>query len=178
MEIPEKRYKKAVILLIFVIMNLKLVLPIVIVTMASSCSVSSRIKSADSQEISRTNILQTPTLADINVSTVKITGNYSGVHNTKAPVASIEFAKNMAMADAIEKAKCDFIVHPLFDVQINSNAIQVAVLGYPATYKSFKSVTAADSGLLFTINRDNYQNKPRAYHQRNCRSIAFELLYR
>jgi hypothetical protein len=159
-------------------MNLKLILPIVIVTMASSCSVSSRIKSADSQEISRTNILQTPTLADINVSTVKITGNYSGVHNTKAPVASIEFAKNMAMADAIEKAKCDFIVHPLFDVQINSNAIQVAVLGYPATYKSFKSVTAADSGLLFTINRDNYQNKPRAYHQRNCRSIAFELLYR
>jgi hypothetical protein len=76
------------------------------------------------------------------VATEKIKGTYEDKtgYNTSTSRQSIENAKQFAIAAAIDKAKCDFLVNPLFDIEVAGSFIKVTVDGYPANYTEFKTV--------------------------------------
>lgn len=110
----------------------------------SSCGTTNRfrIKSADYLEINKGQIQQVNKLADYRVETKKVKGTYENQtgYNVSTSRQSMENAKQFAIADAIEKAKCDFLVNPLYDLEVAGTFIKVTVEGYPASYTVFKTV--------------------------------------
>jgi hypothetical protein len=93
-------------------------------------------------------VISTPVLADLNVTGPKVTGmaDYSGATN------SVGYVKGLAVADALKNSNADVLVEPSFDIKITPELfvadIKVTVTGYPATYKNFRSATAADSTII------------------------------
>ncbi|MFT5818354.1 MAG: hypothetical protein ACI95K_001843 [Lentimonas sp.] len=119
------------------------VLVLVGTSLLSSCTSSRfRIKSSDYQEINKGSIQQVNKIADYNVDLIKVIASYEDQtgYNASTSRQSIENAKQFAIAAAIEKAKCDFLVNPLFDIEVAGSFIKVTVDGYPAKYTEFKTV--------------------------------------
>lgn len=113
--------------------------------MLTSCGTSGnfRIKSSDYQDINKGTIQQVNKLAEYKVETTKVTGTHddqSG-YNVSTARQSMENAKQFAIANAIEKAKCDFLVNPLYDIEVSGTYIKVTVEGYPASYTAFATTT-------------------------------------
>jgi hypothetical protein len=113
-------------------------------SLLTSCTSTGRfrITSSDYQEINKGSIQQVNKLADYDVATEKIQGTYEDKtgYNTSTSRQSIENAKQFAIAAAIDNAKCDFLVNPLFDIEVAGSFIKVSVNGYPANYTEFKTV--------------------------------------
>lgn len=107
------------------------------------CS-SYRYKSSDYMEINKGSIHQTSKIADYAVKTKKVKGFYSGIYKSNRHSYYIDLGKSIAMGEAIIQAKCDFLVHPLFDIKIDGKMIEVTVEGYPATYTSFKTIEVSE----------------------------------
>lgn len=117
---------------------------VIIISLASCGSSDSRfrIKTSDYQAINKGSIQQVSKIADYRVETKKVKGiheNQTG-YNMTTGRANIETAKELAIGDAIEKSKCDFLVNPLFDIEVAGTFIKVTVEGYPAYYTDFKTV--------------------------------------
>lgn len=127
--------KKTILLSIFTFLGTLLV---------SSCGTSSRfrIKSSDHQEINKGSIQQVNKLADYRVDIKKVTGTHENQtgYNISTGRVNIETAKEFAIADAIQKAKCDFLINPLYDIEVAGTYIKVTVEGYPAYYTKFETI--------------------------------------
>jgi hypothetical protein len=123
-----------------------LLLTIIIAGSLSSCVSSSfRTKSSDFQTIRKGTIQQVSKIAEYEVKTEKVKGTYTGVYTPSTPGNSTKLAKELALGNAISDAKCDFLVHPLYDVSVNGNQITVSVEGYPAFYTRFKTYSILDT---------------------------------
>ena len=91
-------------------------------------------------DINKGQVQQVSKLADYEVKTEKVSGKYSGIYKAKKPVYYMNLAKDLAVGDAILKAKCDFLIHPLYDIKVSGESIEVTVEGYPANYIKFETV--------------------------------------
>lgn len=109
-----------------------------------------RLKDADHQTVNKGVINQVSKIAEYRVEPQKVEGSYTGAYDRKFPSRSIELAKELAVGDAITKAKCDFLIGPAYDVQVDKKTITAKVIGHPAHYLSFKTQVASDSVLLQT----------------------------
>ena len=99
-------------------------------------------KETTTEDINNKQVIQTPVVANLDVSETKATGTFSAENVT------IEFAKNKALADAIAKAGADILVEPVYEVDVNDKVVTVTVQGYPGKYKNFRQPEAKDSVLL------------------------------
>ncbi len=116
----------------------------VITVLFSSCSTSFRSKSSDYQNITKTNVVQMPKYAEYTVGN-KVVGSYKTEFAKKERLSIVKTAKDFALANAIESAGCDFLVHPLYDVTIIGRFIEVQVEGYSANYVEFRDVELKDT---------------------------------
>jgi hypothetical protein len=121
----------------------------------SSCATTTggfKIKEADQLPINRGVINQVNKTAEYRVDSVKIQGTYTGDYERKLVSRSIQLAKELAVGDAVSKAKCDFLIGPAYNVDVNGKSITAKVIGYPAHYTEFMTQTEQDSVQL-VINK-------------------------
>jgi hypothetical protein len=85
-------------------------------------------------------VIQKPVIADLDVKEKKVTGTFSGSSSF-----SMSYAKNMAIADALKASNADVLIEPRFETIKSWRNIEVTVTGYPATYKNFRPMEAADT---------------------------------
>jgi hypothetical protein len=111
----------------------------------ASCSSNFRIKSADSQDIKKGEIQQVSKIAEYRVENKKTSGTYTGIYKSGRSAYYMDLAKEIAVGNAITNGKCDFLVHPLFDISVVGNQITCTAEGYPAFYTTFKTWTRMDS---------------------------------
>ena len=132
------------------------ILAILSILFLSGCSVlSSHYMQAKSMEVKGTGVLQIPVVADLNVSSTRISEEYTltTALNMKTQGKVINEAKDYAVANAVQKYSADVLVEPIFEVYItkakmNKSDVRVIVTGYPATYKNFRSATQGDMELI------------------------------
>jgi|GEM_PF-1506322 hypothetical protein len=114
----------------------------------SSCATNTgrfKIKEADQLPINKGTIHQVNKTAEYRVDSFKIEGTYTGDYERKLMSRSIQLAKELAVGDAVSKAKCDFLIGPAYDVDVNGKSITAKVIGYPAHYTGFVTQTEQDS---------------------------------
>lgn len=87
------------------------------------------VKTMDSQG---TAVYASPTIADLNVSTVKVTGTASGSSYQSGNVRSV------AVANALDKVNADILIEPQYEAVTSNGQVTITVTGYPATYKNFR----------------------------------------
>jgi len=116
-----------------------------IAVLLSSCATSFRTRTSDTLEINKGQIQQVSKIAEYQVGTAKVKGTYTGSYKSGRSIYYIELAKEIAIGNAISDGKCDFLVHPLFDISVIGTQVTVNVEGYPASYTSFKTWTRMDS---------------------------------
>jgi PBP1b-binding outer membrane lipoprotein LpoB len=118
-----------------------------------SCVSISKTESATSRNIVGLGVLQTPTVATLEVSPTKVTELYtfktkSGLTGDKA-TANI---KTQAIAKLLIKYNADILVEPRYSIETISSKFSstynIIISGYPATYKNFRPAVAADTALL------------------------------
>ena len=112
---------------------------LVLVSSCKTTHVKFSSKDSASRQISETPILQTPLLVDLDVNETKVTGQFSGEN------ISLQYAKNMALADAVRKANVDVLVEPIFEVEVDDKATNVTVKGFPGKYKNFRKPELSDT---------------------------------
>jgi len=117
---------------------------LLIVTLVVSCSSGStavgKRNDVDVQNVYDSNIIQEPLVAKLEVAKTRVTGRADG--------KSIDLiaVKEQAVNNALKQAQADVLVEPKFEIttQRNSN-ISVSVVGFPAMYTNFRSITEADT---------------------------------
>jgi len=108
----------------------------------SSCQVI-KTRTAKAIDIQNNGIIQRPTIADLEVSSPKVTGTATSVGKQ-----TIETIKNNAIGDATKKANCDLLVDPIYETETTGGVTKVTVIGYPATYKNFRPIVEEDLKLI------------------------------
>ena len=108
----------------------------------SSCTTLKKAETAKTLEIYGPGVIQNPVIADLDVQQQKVRGTASGRTSATASL------KNMALVNAIKTAKADVLVAPVYELETTGGRTTVTVSGFPATYTSFRSATAADSSLI------------------------------
>ena len=107
-------------------------------TIAPSTSVSRtthttrRSATADTRDINEGSIAHLPLLVDLDVEDRLVLGSFSGNN------ISEEYAKNMAVANALRTAGADVLVQPFYDITQEDATISVNVKGHPAKYRNFR----------------------------------------
>lgn len=108
----------------------------------SSCSVV-KTTTSKSFDIYGAGVVQTPVLVDLDVEETKVTGTASG-----STSESFESIKQKAVANAIEVANADVLVEPTFKTTTSNGTVFAEVVGFPATYKNFRTIQEKDIDLL------------------------------
>ncbi len=116
-----------------------LFLVIAVTFLVSSCSVL-KTETSKTLDIYGAGVVQTPVLVDLDVQQSKITGT--------AINSNLEIAKLDAISDAIGKANADVLVEPTFKTVTSNGKTTATVVGFPATYKNFRTITEKDIELL------------------------------
>ena len=116
---------------------------IVALIILSSCNVV-RTSTSKTMDVYGSGIIQVPVVVDLDVKATRVSGTAVGV--------SMEIAKLDALADAVKKANADVLVEPKFETETTNGNTTVSVSGYPATYKNFRSLTAADTSFVKVLH--------------------------
>lgn len=116
----------------------------------SSCATVSKVDTAKSMEIHGPGVIQYPVIADLDVQEQKVRGVATGRRSATTTV------KQLARVNAIKMANADVLVAPVYEIETKGNRTTVTVTGFAASYKNFRSATAADSSLVETV----YMNQP------------------
>lgn len=112
-----------------------------------SCSTVS--KTTRSSYVEGPEVVQRPVVADLEVGTAHVTGTAKGKRST-----GVNNVKQLAIADALIKSGADVLIEPRFEITTSFRTISVTVTGYPATYKNFRPMEAADTLFMYQ-NEDN-----------------------
>ena len=102
--------------------------------------------SSKNKEIAGPTVIQKPVVADLIVSETKVTGTFSSTGRT-----TVNTAKKMAIADALNKAKADVLVEPQYEITKSFMRVDVTVKGYPANYKNFRPMEPKDTLFINTV---------------------------
>lgn len=124
------------------VISLKVMIFLFIALSFSSCSIL-KTYTAKAVDIYGEGVIQKPVVVDLDVKETKVTGSVTA--NAGTPVSSM---KVNAVADAIKNANADVLVEPRFETVTTNGKTTVTVLGFPASYKNFRSITPADTALL------------------------------
>lgn len=136
-----------------IIQYLIVILAVVLFSSCASSGGAFKIKEIDQQPIVKGRIEQANKIAEYKVDALKVDGTYSGTYDRKVANRSIQLAKELAVGNAVSDAKCDFLLGPMYDVDVNGKSITVKVSGYPAHYINFKTLTIADDTTQLVINQ-------------------------
>jgi uncharacterized protein YceK len=98
--------------------------------------------------IKDTGIFHIPVLANLDVSSTKVTGQATERGNY-----NLQILKVKAVNNAITASNADVLVEPRFTIDADTRSATVSVIGYPATYKNFRNVTENDSLLIKNIEK-------------------------
>lgn len=101
-------------------------------------------KTAKAQDI-KPYLLPNPTLVDMDVSNTKVVCEFD-INNLN--LYTLESYKGIAIYRACEKADCDIIVEPQFDITSKGTKVHVKIKGFPANYKNFRPYSPADSAIF------------------------------
>lgn len=112
----------------------------------TSCGSMSKIKTTDVDSIDKTGILAHPIIAEVEIKNTKVAGQY--ILKTEQYKLNKNYGKNMAIADAVQKAKCDYLVHPMYEIIIETRNTTINVTGFPGVYTAFRKMEASDSTIL------------------------------
>ncbi len=107
-----------------------------------SCSVQKSV-TAKSMDIYGSGVIHKPVIADLEVSSTKVTGTYNVINGTL-----FDAAKNEAIALLIKDNNADVIVEPKFELVQTMGSSKITITGFPATYKNFRPIEKADIELL------------------------------
>jgi len=116
-----------------------------------------KIEQARILEIQGTCVVNTPTIADLEVQSTRVYEKYTisikdlerqGIYSTDARIGT---AKVQAVARLLDKHKADILVDPRFSIEADRSQIEVNVSGYPATHKNFRSPTDKDKQVVSWI---------------------------
>jgi len=99
-------------------------------------------------------IVSNPTLVDLIVENEKVSCEFES--NYIPGKSTFEFYKSLAIFKATEKAKCDIIVEPQYDITIVGSKANIKIKGFPANYKNFRAYSPADSA-VFILQRFNIE---------------------
>lgn len=117
-------------------------------------------------------VIQKPVVADLEVKEERISGTATAKGST--PLGEM---KQMAISDALTKAKADVLVEPRYEVTKSFSKITVNVTGYPATYKNFRSMEAQDTIFIdkTQLSSSNSSHKPMKKNGRKKKIAAWTI---
>lgn len=104
----------------------------------ASCKTTSH--TTVSSDVVGPTVIQKPVVADLEVGEERVKGS-----STTKGSATVAEAKELAILDAVTKAKVDVLVEPRFDITKSFREISVDVSGYPAKYKNFRPMEVQDT---------------------------------
>lgn len=124
------------------IMNKVLLSTIFAAFALSSCTVTKH--NAYYQDVARTDVIQAPVIADLEVTEKpKLRGTYRAHKLTEAE------AKQSALYTVMQASGCDVVVHPSYEVKFfPSRVIEVTVNGFCGRYRNFRKPTLEDVTLM------------------------------
>ena len=126
---------------------MKKIIPVALFALfITSCGTMSKIKTTDVDNINKTGILAHPIIAEVEIKNTKIAGQY--IMKSEQYKLNKEYGKNMAIADAVKKAGCDYLVHPMYEIIIETRNTTINVTGFPSKYKEFRKMLASDSTVI------------------------------
>ena len=105
-----------------------------------ACKTLESSNTAKDADIYGPTVFQTPVMADLDVKDTKVTATYSC--SASVPVES---AKSMALLEALKSSNADVLIEPRYEINRTIGKMVVIVVGYPATYKNFRPMVAADT---------------------------------
>lgn len=117
------------------------------ITTIFACSSTYRTSTVHIRTIDSSLILQTPVVCELEVSDRKITGNFTGRN------VSVEYAKNMAVNNALFNGNGDVLVEPTFDVTVTGVQVTVDVNGFVGKYKNFRRPTVDTTGYVKVVKK-------------------------
>ena len=116
-----------------------------ITVLFTSCTVVTKTTTAKTTDIYGAGVIHKPVLVDLEVKEAKVTGTATNAGNMSKTSDQLKID---AINNAIKNANADVLVEPKFDIEMKGSIITVVVTGYAATYKNFRSISAADVPLL------------------------------
>jgi cell division septation protein DedD len=94
--------------------------------------ISRKTATGNTKYVAQVATFQMPLITDLNITDRIISGSYYGTDVTE------EFAKSMAVANALKTSGGDVLVEPQYYISLEKNTISVEVRGHAATYKNFR----------------------------------------
>ncbi len=122
----------------------RLFLYLSIAAMVSSCSVVKKSVSSDTLDIKKSEVITKPQIAEISIENKKIDG-YARIRKKDYYPNPKEACTNLAINDAVTKAKCDFVVQPMYEIEEDKSFISVKVSGFAGFYKKFRDMVESDT---------------------------------
>ena len=119
-----------------------LILPAILLT-SSACTTPQTTITTKSMDIYGSGVIQQPIIAEMQVSTNKVTGRASSNR-----AGSLHELKQRALADALSRSRADIIVEPIYETVRDGNRVSATVRGFPAVYVNFRPITDADIPLI------------------------------
>ncbi len=109
-----------------------------ITLMISSCKTTSNTTVA--ADIKGPTVIQKPVVVDLDVKEVRVTGTATA----RRSISENE-VKQMAVADALDKAKADVLIEARYEITTSFRGTTVTVNGFPAVYKNFRPMELQDT---------------------------------
>jgi hypothetical protein len=111
----------------------------------ASCYTVTKTETVTNRYVVGAGIIQMPTVANLEVSSTKVSELFTLKANTSA---KREDAKAFAVAKILSKHNADVLVEPRYSFETLetrwNKTFNIIVSGYPATFKNFRPATAAD----------------------------------
>jgi hypothetical protein len=117
--------------------NFTIISGLVLSLMSCSMSKSNRTVSSPHIKIEEPVIIATPLMADMSISTEKISGKATMGFTPGMP-SPIEECKSTAVGNALVSGSADVLIEPFYIIETTDNTVTVEVTGFPAKYKNFR----------------------------------------
>lgn len=118
-----------------------LVIATLAITLLGSCKAKKYM--AYDQYITKTPMLQSPMIAEVDVDLTKKVSAFVRVYKSNE-----ENAKQAALWEAMKNSGCDAVVHPVYEITFGRKVIEVNVSGYYGKYKNIRKPSLEDVTLM------------------------------
>lgn len=123
---------------------MKILTGIFLITFLASCSsMKSTTNTAKTLGVYGAGVIQKPVIVELDVKQAKVSSTVTGKFGS-----NLEVLKSEAVSQATKTAGADVLVEPYYTIVNQRGTSTVTVTGFPATYKNFRDITAADVPLI------------------------------
>jgi hypothetical protein len=120
----------------------KVILTLLVSVFMMSCASLTSSGTTKSMDIIGPGVFHVPVLADLEVSSTKVSATQVFPMGT-----TVENAKNETVRKLLQSHGADVLIEPTFET-LTKHKITITVYGFPAKYKNFRSVKEDDLKLL------------------------------